>query len=51
MAARDIKAGEIFTEANVTVKRPGSGISPMQWENVLGKVARRNFQLDELIEL
>ena len=51
VAARDIKAGEIFTEANVTVKRPGSGISPMQWENVLGKVARRNFQLDELIEL
>ena len=51
IAARDIKAGEVFTEQNLTVKRPGSGISPMRWEEVLGKTAVRDFIEDELIEL
>lgn len=51
VAAKDIKEGEIFTEGNLTVKRPGNGISPMKWENVIGKVAKRNFQEEELIEL
>lgn len=51
VAACDIKAGEVFTEENLTVKRPGSGISPMRWEEVLGMKAKRNFNEDELIEL
>ena len=51
VAACDIKAGEVFTEQNLTVKRPGSGISPMRWEDVLGQKAKRNFNEDELIEL
>ena len=46
-----IKAGEVLTEENLTVKRPGSGISPMQWFDVLGTSARRDFEEDELIEL
>ena len=46
-----IKAGEVFTIFNLTAKRPGSGISPMQWNDVLGKKAKRNFIEDELIEL
>lgn len=51
VAARDIKAGEIFTEENLTIKRPGSGISPMKWFDVLGKSAVKDFQTDELIDL
>ena len=51
VAAKTIKAGEIYTEENLTVKRPGNGISPMMWDSVLGQKARRDFQEDELIEL
>lgn len=51
IASKDIKAGEIFTEANLTVKRPGDGISPMRWFDIIGKVASRDFEEDELIEL
>lgn len=51
VAAKDIKEGEIFTEDNLTVKRPGNGISPMEWENIIGKAAKRDFQEEELIEL
>lgn len=51
VAACDIKAGEVFTEQNLTVKRPGSGISPMRWEEVLGMQAKRDFNEDELIEI
>ena len=51
VAARAIKAGEGYTEENVTVKRPGNGISPMKWDDVLGKTAPRDFEYDELIEL
>lgn len=51
VAARAIKAGEILTEENITVKRPGSGISPMRWDEVIGLTARRDFLPDEPIEL
>ena len=51
VAACNIKAGEILTEENVTVKRPGTGISPMKWNEVLGTKAARDFAEDELIEL
>ncbi len=50
VAASNIKLGETFTEQNLTVKRPGTGISPMKWFDVLGKKAIRDFEEDELIE-
>ena len=51
VAATNIKKGEVLTEENITVKRPGTGISPMRWEEVLGTTAGRDFQEDELIVL
>lgn len=51
VAKCDIKRGDIFTEENITTKRPGTGISPMKWFEVLGKKAIRDFNEDELIEL
>ncbi len=51
IAKRNITQGEIFTEDNLTVKRPGNGISPMRWFAVIGLKAPRNFEEDELIEL
>lgn len=50
VAACAIRAGERFTEANMTAKRPGTGLSPMRWDEVLGRIARRDFGPDELIE-
>ena len=51
VAARDIKAGEAFTTENITVKRPGDGISPMRWHEVLSQTAKRDFAPDEKITL
>ena len=51
VAATTIQKGEIFTEVNLTVKRPGSGISPMRWDEAVGKMALRDFQPEEIIEL
>src|SRR5208283_4405942 len=51
MASRNIKIGEILSERNITAKRPGTGISPMLWDKVIGKAAKRNFVVDDLIEL
>ncbi|MFZ3218899.1 MAG: N-acetylneuraminate synthase [Rhodoferax sp.] len=51
VAACPIRVGERFTQANLAVKRPGTGLSPMRLNEVLGRVASRDFQPDELIEL
>lgn len=51
VAARPIKAGERFTDVNITAKRPGTGISPMRLDEILGRNASRDFAVDELIEL
>jgi len=51
VAARPIRVGEVFSDQNLAVKRPGRGISPMRWDEVVGRRASRNFEPDELIEL
>lgn len=51
IASKDIRKGEIFSETNLTTKRPGNGISPMSWDHVIGKRAPRDFKEDELITL
>lgn len=51
VANQTIKKGEIFTEKNITTKRPGTGISAMRWRQVLGQKATRDFTEDELIEV
>ena len=51
VAKRDIKKGEELNPDNITIKRPGSGISPMKWYEIIGKKAIRDFKEDELIEL
>lgn len=51
VAEKPIKKGEKFTEENIAVKRPGNGVSPMEWDNVLGCKACRDFEADELIVL
>ena len=51
VAARAIQKGEVFTADNLTTKRPGDGVSPMRWYEVLGQTAKRDFAEDEKIEL
>jgi N,N'-diacetyllegionaminate synthase len=51
IAKKKIKKGEILTTNNLTIKRPGNGINPMKWFEVLGTYASRNFEEDEIIEL
>ena len=51
VAARPIQKGETFTAENLTTKRPGTGVSPMRWRQVLGLAAKRDFAEDEPIEL
>ena len=51
VAKRNIKVGEMFSEENLTTKRPGTGLSPMLWNSVIGQVAVRNFEKDECIRL
>lgn len=51
VASKFISKGEVFTEDNITVKRPGNGISPMKWFEVLGQTAKKNISEDEMIEI
>jgi N,N'-diacetyllegionaminate synthase len=51
VASRDIQAGEVFTENNLTAKRPGTGISPMEWDEVIGTKAKQKYFKDDLIQL
>lgn len=49
VAKCDIKKGDILTEENITVKRPGNGISPMRWDKIIGSEAKKDYRRDELI--
>jgi N,N'-diacetyllegionaminate synthase len=49
VAAFPIKKGETFTAMNITVKRPGTGITPMRWDEIIGRQAGRNYEMDEII--
>lgn len=49
VAARDIRAGELFTEKNLTTKRPGNGVSPMRWDEFIGKPAPRDLRCGEML--
>jgi len=51
VAAKNIKKDELLDEKNITVKRPGNGISPMRWDEIIGRKASRDFKADELIEI
>lgn len=51
VAAHPISKGEFFSEQNITVKRPGNGVSPMLWDQVIGQIAPKDFKADDLIEL
>jgi N,N'-diacetyllegionaminate synthase len=50
VAASSIEQGETFTEMNITVKRPGTGITPMRWDEIIGRKAVKPYRRDELIE-
>ena len=49
VALKKINQGDLLTKENITTKRPGDGISPMEWENVIGKYAFKTFEADEPI--
>lgn len=51
VASRFIQAGELFSADNLATKRPGTGISPMRWDEIIGRPASRNFAADELIDI
>lgn len=51
VAKQNIRKGTVFTEGNLTVKRPGNGISPMHWDTLIGQVASRDFEADEFIQI
>jgi N,N'-diacetyllegionaminate synthase len=50
VAFQNIKKGELFSEENLTIKRPGIGISPMKWDEVIGKVSDKEYMEEDIIE-
>ncbi len=50
VASVRINAGELFSESNLSSKRPGNGISPMKWRNIIGTKSNRNYEIDEIID-
>jgi N,N'-diacetyllegionaminate synthase len=50
VATQPIKMGELFSSDNITAKRPGTGVSPMRWDEIIGRKASRNYREDELID-
>ena len=50
VASRDVKIGEILDENNLAVKRPGNGISPMRWDEIVGSIAKKDYKEDDLIQ-
>lgn len=51
VARRNIEKGDLYSEENLTVKRPGTGISPMYWNEILGKASNKKYKMDEMIEI
>lgn len=51
IAARKIKKGEVYSEENLVIKRPGNGISPMLWDKVIGQIASKDFNAEDFIEI
>jgi N,N'-diacetyllegionaminate synthase len=49
IAAKNIKKGELFSVENLCVKRPGSGINPLRWDDIIGTISEKNYEKDELI--
>jgi N,N'-diacetyllegionaminate synthase len=49
VASQDIKKGDLLTDKNITIKRPGNGINPMNWDEIIGSIAIKNYHADELI--
>lgn len=48
-AKQEIKIGDVFTEKNLVVKRPGEGLNPMRWDEVIGTIAQKNYDIDEML--
>ncbi|QOP43228.1 N-acetylneuraminate synthase [Sulfurimonas sediminis] len=49
VASEPIKKGEVLTEDKLAIKRPGNGISPMRWDEIVGSIAQKDYEVDELI--
>ena len=51
VASEKIKKGEFFTDNNIGVKRPGTGISPMRYDEFIGTTANKDYEIDDLLDL